>query len=241
MSRLLSLALFILTLTTSVSAQEKRIRNLPHLDKNNYFWGISLGYTNMGYRVDPDEKKGFTANKQQLVTSDFGPGLSIAAIGGMRFNDYFSLRLEPGALISESKLIWHEAPDPNREDTRNLRSYFFNLPLVLKFNATRTGNYRPYLTFGGGYSFNFTSNEKDSEDNVSGTFRSTTHNYFLESGFGIDIYLEYFKLSPAIKAVFGMNNALIEDDQFVPGTDVKWTDPISSLKTRGVFLTLTFE
>jgi hypothetical protein len=53
---------------------------------------------------------------------------------------------------------------------------------------------------------------------------------------GIDIYFEYFKFSPSIRGVFGINDELIRDYD----SDSPWTGNISSMKTRGIFVNFTF-
>jgi hypothetical protein len=61
-----------------------------------------------------------------------------------------------------------------------------------------------------------------------------TQNY--ELGFGVDLYLEYFKFSPSIRGVFGLNDELIRDNN----PDSPWTGNIASMKSRGVFVNFTF-
>ena len=57
-----------------------------------------------------------------------------------------------------------------------------------------------------------------------------------EMGFGIDFYTEYFKFSPSIRGVFGLNDELVRDND----PNSPWTGNIESMKTRGVFINFTF-
>lgn len=86
-------------------------------------------------------------------------------------------------------------------------------------------------------SINLASNEKNPEDNFEGKFRMTRGTGYYELGFGIDLYLYYFKFSPSIRGVFASSNELVPDDD----PNSPWTSNISALQTRGIFLNFTFQ
>ena len=83
---------------------------------------------------------------------------------------------------------------------------------------------------------NLSSNSNAIDDNVQQRFRVQpwTQNY--ELGFGIDFYLEYFKFSPSIRGVFGLNDELIRDND--PASP--WTGNIDGLRTRAILINFTF-
>jgi hypothetical protein len=58
--------------------------------------------------------------------------------------------------------------------------------------------------------------------------------FLYEAGFGMDFYLNYFKLSPEIKYAFGMRNLLVNDNTI-------FSNSIESLRSRMIYLSLTFE
>jgi predicted RNA-binding protein with PUA-like domain len=86
--------------------------------------------------------------------------------------------------------------------------------------------------------YNFSSNE-NADDNFEGQFRTKTTNFMYEVGIGIDIYLYFFKFSPSIRGVFAINNELVPDN--ISNGPSRYTDPISFMGTRGVFLNFAFE
>ena len=57
-----------------------------------------------------------------------------------------------------------------------------------------------------------------------------------ELGFGIDLYLEYFKFSPSIRGVFGMGDELIRDAD----PNSPWTGNVQSMKTRAILINFAF-
>ncbi|HRV55783.1 MAG TPA: outer membrane beta-barrel protein, partial [Mangrovimonas sp.] len=98
-------------------------------------------------------------------------------------------------------------------------------------------NFKPFLLGGVSTAINLSSNEKNPEDNSNGQFRTKKNVFFYEIGFGIDFYLYYFKFTPSIRGVFGLNDELVRDvDPNSP-----WTSNIESMKTRGVFINFTFQ
>ena len=60
------------------------------------------------------------------------------------------------------------------------------------------------------------------------------HDFMGEIGFGIDMYLPYFKFSPQIKLVHGLINLLSKDETV-------YTKSIKKLTTNGWILSFTFE
>jgi hypothetical protein len=107
---------------------------------------------------------------------------------------------------------------------------------LLKFSALRTGNVRPFVVGGFSSTLNLSSGYNSKEDNYQQQFRvkQWTQNY--ELGFGIDLYFEYFKFSPSIRGVFGLNDELIRDDN----PNSPWTGNIQSMKTRAILVNFTF-
>ena len=62
----------------------------------------------------------------------------------------------------------------------------------------------------------------------------STISVLYEIGIGIDLYLPYFKLSPELKANFGLTNLIVNDGNI-------YSNSIKEMKTRGFTISLTFE
>ena len=81
------------------------------------------------------------------------------------------------------------------------------------------------------YNLDLASKEKVEDDTI---FKIARNNVAWEAGVGIDIYFEYFKFSPQLKAQFGVNNILVQDGTLpVTGIDV--------LLSRSILINFTFE
>lgn len=216
----------------SASAQlfsRERLANLETFDKQFLTWGYFLGVNFYDYTIDYEEL-------QPDITVGTSPGFSVGLIGDMRLNQYLNLRLEPGLYITNRTLTYPRIADEAGR-TREVGGTFIHVPLLLKVSTKRVNNWKPFVVGGVSYSHNLSSNEDNPDDNSAGQFRVLTNTYNYEIGFGIDLYLFYFKFTPSIRGVFAFN------DELVPDADPNspWTGNIAGLKTRGVFLNFTFQ
>ncbi|WP_369047737.1 porin family protein [Tenacibaculum sp. UWU-22] len=228
---------FLWLLTFSVFSQKHRTRieNRPNFDKLMFHYGFYLGLNRNDFKVDY-RPNSITDNPNVIVEPK--TGFNVGLIADLRLHKNINLRFEPGLVTNSKKLTFEYITGPDSEKIRdNVGSTFLHLPLILKFSTDRLDNVRPYVLGGVSFDHNFTSNEKNPDDNFSGSFRMQTSNFMYEIGIGIDIYLYYFKFSPSIRGIFAINNEIKYDDT----SPSQWTDPINYLGTRGVFIHLAFE
>lgn len=199
-----------------------------NFDKQKVHWGYFLGFSNYNYQFNY-----LSVGKDIELKSS--TGFNVGLVGNLRLNEYFDLRFEPGFYATQRNLVYPDIVD-SVDKLREVKAANLHFPLLLKYSALRTGNIRPFLLGGVSSTLNLGSNEKAPDDNFSDRFRVKTWTQNYEIGFGIDLYLEYFKFSPSIRGVFGMNDELIRDNQ----PNSPWTGNIQSMKTRAVFINFTF-
>ena len=65
----------------------------------------------------------------------------------------------------------------------------------------------------------------------------TNNTFYYEVGFGIDLYLPYFKFSPSIRGVFALSDELVRDED----PNSLYTSNIEVMQSRGIFLNFTFQ
>lgn len=221
-----------LIFSSSLLAQRDRIENLPNFDKHKLHYGFYLGLNQNDFKLDYK-----TSNySNALIKVNPTIGFNVGLIADLRLHKNINLRFEPG-LSSNSKTITFLHINAKKDSIREIGSTYLHIPLVLKFSTDRMDNVRPYVLAGISYDYNFSSNERNSDDNASGEFRMRTHSFMYEIGLGIDLYLSFFKFSPSIRGVFALNNELKYD----ANSTSKWTSPIKFMGTRGVFLNFSFE
>ncbi|RZJ64712.1 MAG: PorT family protein [Flavobacterium sp.] len=208
---------------------QRPIINLENFDKQRVHWGYYLGFNSYGFKFDYKANPG--VDIQEKGTTGFNVGL----VGNLRLMEYIDLRFEPGLYYTQRNLTFNGF-DNEFDALREVKSTYIHFPILLKFSSMRTGNIRPYLVGGVSRTLNLSSNEQAQDDNLSGRFRMKrwTNNY--EVGIGIDLYFEYFKFSPSIRGVFGLDDELIRDNS----PDSPYTGNVASMKTRGFFVNFTF-
>ena len=211
---------------------KRPITNLENFDKQRVHWGYFLGFNSYDFKFDYKHNPGVD------ILAKSTTGFNVGLVGNLRLFEYLDLRFEPGLYYTQRDLHFYGegiAEDFDRD--RQVKSTYIHFPLLLKFSAKRTGNIKPYLLAGVSRTFNFDSNEKAKDDNITGDiFRMKTWTNNYELGAGIDIYFEYFKFSPSIRGVFSLDNEIIPDND----PNSPYTGNISSMKTRGVFVNFTF-
>ena len=213
---------------------EDAIYNIPNDDKLPLNWGYFVGLNKFDYQTS--YLNSGIGNTQILVEKK--TGFNVGLIGEMRLNDFLDLRLEPGFYSGKRTLIFKGPSFTNASDSlRTVKSTYISVPLLLKFSATRIANWRPFLVGGPFVSMNLSSNSKSLDDNYSGTFKTQKWNYGYQIGVGIDFYLPYFKFTPSLRGSFALNDDAIRDTN--PGSP--WTGNIDKIRSRALFLVLTFE
>jgi hypothetical protein len=226
---------FFILFSIAFSAQRERVEYLPSFDKKLIHYGFYLGLNQNDFKLNLRESPISNAD----ITVESSAGFNVGLVADLRLHKNLSLRLEPG-LVSNTKIILFNHLNTSsipQDSIRDIGSTYLHIPLIFKFSTDRYKNIRPYLLGGISYDHNFSSNERNQDDNSSGEFRMKTHNFMYEVGVGIDFYLYYFKFSPSIRGVFAINNEIKYDDDL----NSKWTAPVNFMGTRGVFLNFSFE
>lgn len=228
---LLILGVFFLA-SSSLLAQKQKVDYLPSFDQKKWHYGFYLGLNQNDFKINYKTSNYINPNVSVTATSGFNVGL----IADLRLHKNINLRFEPG-LISNSKVLTFNHINTQQDSIREIGSTYLHVPFVLKFSTDRMDNIRPYVLAGLSLDYNFSSNQKNTNDNSTGEFRMKSFNYMYEIGIGVDIYLYFFKFSPSIRGIFAINNELKYDNS----ANSQWTSPINFLGTRGIFLNFAFE
>ncbi|NML70898.1 PorT family protein [Chryseobacterium sp. RP-3-3] len=260
MNKFLLRALVLASVNIAVFADAQfRTRNrmdkLEDFDEQKFSWGFYLNGNRLDYRIVLHPRYGAEGN-QNLVKSkesySFGAGL----ITKWRLNDYLDLRLEPGLQFAQRQLTFNTQsndqyaagtltnppflpiPLTEKDKVREIKSTLVDVPVLLELHGQRWYNSRPYIAAGVNYIVNLQSNSDSEDDNMQQVFRSTTHNFAWSAELGIQFYFNKFKLTPAVRGTFFMNNEKVADNANTPPY---WATAMSTLQTRAVMFVLKFE
>lgn len=208
-------------------------RNLRLYDQRPIHFGFYVGinFYDFQLRMKEDISKipGFYG-----IRSEVSPGYSIGIVSDLRLGHNMNLRFLPSFVNTERRLyidMDHPFTGERSIQERIIESSLIQAPFELKIKSDRIDNHRWYFLTGITYSLDLSSKE-DVEDDLIFKLNSTDLSY--DFGVGMDIYFEFFKLSPQIKAFFGFNDLNVQDG----------TIPVSALestRTRGILFCLTFE
>jgi hypothetical protein len=238
MKRILILLIFILAFnnaTAQLFTKERVANNIDNIDQKFLSWGYFLGFNQYDFKFNYNENL-----KDILVEKTFGFHLGL--VGDMRLNNYMNLRLEPGVFFTTRNIQYDESyfagTDFNDSDLlREVKSTYIHIPLLLKISTKRINNFKPFIIGGFSTALNLSSNEDNPDDNSNGEFRMKKNTYFYEIGFGIDLYLLYFKFTPSIRGVFAINDEIVRD----ANPNSPWTGNVAKMQTRGIFINFTFQ
>ena len=228
----------LLLFSSSIVAQKKdRIEYLPNFDKKQLHFGYYLGINKKTFKVSYNSfLTDLYVDDDDYLSVEESFGFNIGLIVDYKLHDNINLRFEPG-LSSNTKTLTYKYLN----EVRDVPGTYLRMPLLLKFSTNRLDNMRAFVIGGVSYDFNFSSNENNVNDNSQGEFRMKKSNFMYEVGFGVDIYLFYFKFSPSIRGIFAINNEIVPDINYGGPYTGPYTGPIDYFGTRGVFINFTFE
>lgn len=217
---------------------QDRPGHLNTFDTRKFHYGIQVGYTQSKFDLQFSEQD--TLRQTILgTTSYYSPGFHINVIGDMRLSDYFNLRLLPGiTLISrDMSYVWSDDYTSThwKYDTRRtVESVYGEVPVELKFRAKRYGDFRPYLTAGGCWGFDFASLRKNKNNSDESIIRLNPMDLRYTAGVGFDVFLRYVKFAIEFKMAFGLVDLRVEDNDY-------YTQSVTELLSRTFMLSFTFE
>lgn len=228
----------ISSLFSETYGQDYKLENLKTEDKKRLRFGYYLGLNSVGAKVT------YLASALPTPPDEFPfrllvkpkPSFDVGLLADVRINEFVNIRFHPGVAFVEREMTF-QFKDKTSEDPSIIKSNYVRFPLGIKLNTRRIRNTRPFLMGSMSYNINITSEETNSEDNESGTFRMKRNMYAWEFAIGTDIYFPYFKFTPSIHGLFALNNEIVPDED--PSS--RFTEHIASMKSRGIFLRFTFE
>ncbi len=224
------------TCHNSVFAQ---VNYLAGFDKKKIHFGIQLGYTQSKFE-DAYTLNDSVRSMLQGSSSYYTPGFHIAIIApDLRLGNYFNFRLMPGLTLinrtfnynwTDTYVNQHHGTDAKR----SVESVYGEIAFDFKFRAFRYRNFRPYLTAGGSYGFDFASMRNNKNNNDQSIIRLNTSDIRYTTGIGFDFYLRYVKFAIELKMCFGVSDLKVPDDDL-------YTLSVDYINTRTLMIGFTFE
>lgn len=217
----------------NIFGQQEKVKNQPYVDNKLFHLGFHVGLHSQDLILS---HTGATTNGETWFAEipSYSPGFSVGVIGDMYLNPYFNLRFIPTINFGDKKFVFRRQED-GEEFRTSVRSSYLQFPLSVKYSSLRLNNCRPYLT-AGVYGAVDLGRRKGNPLLLKGFDTG------VEVGIGCTIYLPFFRLCPELKFSFGLLDLLEKNRPDLEGQEtIKYSEALSSAKSRMVTLTFNFE
>ena len=215
------------------------------VDDDNLHFGFTFQYISSEFKFlkksnwqDPflDENGRPVSGKLKSLSAQSSPGFGIGFIVNQRLGEHADLRFTP-TLVFNDRLAYYEFEGLEAPIEKKVQSTMIDLPLGIKLKSDRRNNFRAYIIGGAKYSMDIASKKRSNDESFAPMekFLKNKKNFLsYEAGFGLDLYFEYFKMSPEIKLSYALNSILKDDPS-------PYSTPIDKLMLRHVTFSLFFE
>jgi hypothetical protein len=205
--------------------------NLPQYDNQKIHFGFTLA-TNIG-RMQLETRPNFFANDslRNVSVANF-PGIGLGAITNFRLGKHWDIRLMAPVISFVQRNITYDFN--NSQKIVKVESAYCDASLLIKYKSERRKNTRAYVIAGPRVSFDFGSTIDKTRGIQNPVVSLIPFTFGWEAGIGMDIYFEYFKFSPEIKACQTFNNALYRDNY-------PYTQAIEAIYPQLIQISLHFE
>ncbi len=164
-------------------------------------------------------------------------GYGLGFVVNKRMSSHTDLLLTP-TLVFNDRILNYYLLDPGPVRQQVIQSTMVDIPLGIKLKSDRRKNFRAYMIGGLKYSMDITSAKKRSNEGRTAMemlLQNKKNFLSYEAGLGMDLYFEYFKMSPEIK-YSSTFNSILEHDGNNP-----YSNPLNKLMLRHVTFSLFFE
>jgi len=213
---------------------KKKVANLRSFDERPLHFGFLIGFNTMDFRVY-NSGAGVKPDGSPIYGEviQLKPGLNIGIVSSYRLRKDLNLRFLPGISFGQRDISFIDENGVIEEEPLKIKSTFLEFPLLLKYNALRMHNAKPYIIAGVNARYDLAKNKQD-------RLLLKSFDGYIEAGAGVDMYLAYFRLSIELKTSIGLLDMLDPKGTGEPGDEI-YTDALDGLKSRLFCLTFYFE
>lgn len=229
-------ALALLLASVQGFAQLREL-NLPDHDDKKVYLGISVMYVSSRFQIS-QHPVFLQQDSIMAVNPENSGGFGVGGLLVRRLSPRLELRTGTEMMFITKNLTYSlNHPDPakgeQRIETKKVESILFSVPLHLKFNSDRIGNFRVYMFGGGKFDYDLSSNStaRRAEDLV----KLKKIDLGAEFGIGFHFYFPYFIFSPELKFSNGLMNIHSRDP------NLKYSNVIDKMNSRMVVLSFIIE
>lgn len=220
------------------------------VDNETLHFGFKFQYVSAEYKIlktaewrgpfiDPSDGQEMIPSRLISLSSPISKGFALGFVSDYKLAENANLRFTPGLVFSDISAVY-EYEDPNYTVEKKVQATFVDLPLGIKLKSNRINNYRGYIIAGAKYSMDIVSRKKKDDSALIASekyLKSIPNSLWYEAGLGLDIYFEWFKLSPEIKFSQTAKSVLFDKDRPIN----PYVTPIDKMFLRNLQFSLFFE
>ncbi|SKB28457.1 type IX secretion/gliding motility protein PorT/SprT [Daejeonella lutea] len=220
------------------------------VDNETLHFGFKFQYVAAEYKIQktagwrgpfPDPIDGTDMVPAQLISlsSPVSKGFALGFVSDYKLSENTNLRFTPGLVFSDISAIY-EFDNPTYSVQKKVQATFVDLPIGFKLKTNRLNNYRAYIIAGAKYSMDIVSKKKKDDSALIPSekyLKSVPNSLWYEAGLGLDLYFEWFKLSPEIKFSQTTKSVLLDKDRL----ENPYIAPIDKMFLRNFQFSLFFE
>lgn len=232
------LTCLIPVLIAATSQAQVKSKFQPNYDAKPLRFGYYIGFAPTHFNIK-HAPSFFTADNMATtdtrgpiyaVTSPTSTAIRAGAMINYYINDYFDVRFSPlNISVQERKIVYIDKNQDVKPDNLNSKAWM-EFPFHVKYKSERRNNSRMFVFAGTRWGFETNSITKKQRDNLS----LKTTDLQIEYGVGLEIFREYFKVTPELHFSHGIFNMKRKNN------DRYHLDHIQSLKTHSVSLLIMF-
>lgn len=238
------LLLLIVGLSISAYSQQysRGMRWGGGVDYDKFQWGFNLSYVGSSLKIFKEENwkdavlPPSLSNKLEGVRTPFTDGYGFGLLGGVRVHENLNVFFTPTVLFADKQVQYYYSKTGSMN--KELKASLLDLPLTLKFKSHRRKNYAVYLLGGGKYTYNIAAKKKMDDSDLAEhekLLKLKPGFFSYEAGIGVDIYFEYFKMSPELKWSQSVGSVLDKSDVN------DFNTPIDRMFLRSIQFSLIFQ
>jgi hypothetical protein len=218
------------------TAQFKGELNLPDNDDKRYHIGIVIMGATSRFQISQHPR--FLESDSVLVSSpENAAGVGLGGMHTFKLTNRFSARVVFPQLLFVNKSIRYNLTYPtsgeSKEMIKNIESILLGVPIQIKFQSDRIGNFRVYMM--GGVKWEYDLSSKAAARNAEDLIKLRSSDFGIEAGIGFNFYMPFFILSPELKISNGLSDSHSRDN------NLKFSNVIDRMNSRMIVFSLIFE
>ncbi len=213
----------------SIRAQSGINTYLQEYDRKTVRFGFTLGAHTSAFNLRYAESYQ-TMDTLHSVMQPNSAGVNVGMLVNYRITDNLHLRSLLKVGFYEHELEYNYTDGTSLRELRE--STFVELPLLVKFQTSRSSNSRFYTV--AGITPGFNARGLDESNANLNRLPVQRFNLMVEAGFGMNLYYQIFILCPEIRFSTGVINALT-------GQQNRFSEPLQRLTTHAISLYFHFE